>query len=772
MISELTQHTPMMQQYLKIKSQYPDTLLLYRMGDFYELFYADAVRAQQLLNITLTHRGSSAGEPIPMAGVPFHAVDGYLAKLIKLGESVAICEQIGEPGKTKGPVERKVMRVITPGTVTDDALLDPNTQHYLAALHRHDGKYELALADVASGQMLIYTTESLKDLKNELARANPAEVICIDPELRHMISSPLCKNENFDDLTSGKFSAVDLLHAYLKKTQSIALTHLCEPQVLEPHQYLQIDAVSQRNLELIQNLRGEQKNTLLSLLDCTATPAGTRLLKRWVKHPLTNVSILLQRQNAIKAIQKTQAYNELKLLLKQSGDVERISTRISMKSARPRDLTALRETLLELPALYTQIQSLETHYLQDKIDQLTDFTDACDLLIRAIKETPAQMIRDGGVIAKGYDQELDELQALSVDASDFLIKLESQEREATGISTLKVGYNRVHGFFIEVSRHQSLDIPAHYQRRQTLKNTERYITDELKQFEDKILSAKDRALSREKYLYEQLLDELGAHVFSFQALAQFLAETDVINNLAERADSLRWSCPEFSETPGISIVRGRHPVVEALSKTPFVPNDTVLIPDARMCLLTGPNMGGKSTYMRQTALIILLAHMGSFVPAESATLGPIDQIFTRIGAGDDLASGQSTFMLEMTETAHILEHATSKSLVLIDEIGRGTSTFDGMSLARSIAEYLSADIQCFALFATHYFELTDLPNAHPEIFNAHCTATQQGEQLIFQHQIKSGPASKSFGIAVARMAGLPEKLIARANSILPQGEFV
>lgn len=772
MTTDLSQHTPMMQQYLKIKAQYPNTLLLYRMGDFYELFFNDAIRAQQLLDITLTHRGSSAGHPIPMAGVPFHAVDGYLAKLLKLGESVAICEQIGDPSASKGPVERKVMRVITPGTITEEALLDPHTQSYLAVVYAKDNAYELCLADIASGQLLIYTTDSLDKLRHELIRANPAEVIC-NQTLDLPASISVMTKSYLGEVSQDHAvcpHALGGLYQYLAETHSVMLTHLRTPERLEPWQYLQVDVSSQRNLELLESLRGESKNNLLYLLDHTATPAGTRLLKRWLKQPIRHIPTLLMRQDAIKAIQSKQAYSELKLVLKQIGDIERISTRISMKTARPRDLTGLRQTLLDLPHIEHQIKQLNPHYLQEQITTLADFSHTRDLLIRAIKQEPAPIIRDGGVIAQGYDEELDMLQNLSVDASDFLNKLEAKERESTGIPTLKVGYNRVHGFFIELTRNQAGGAPAHYHRRQTLKNTERYITDELKQFEDKILSAKDRALSREKYLYEQLLEQLASQVSSLQVLAGFLAEVDVVANLAERADSLRWICPQFVEEPGIAIIHGRHPVVEALSSHPFVPNDTVLSREARMCLLTGPNMGGKSTYMRQTALIVILAHLGSFVPAQSAVLGPIDSIFTRIGSGDDLASGQSTFMVEMQETAHILQHATSESLVLIDEIGRGTSTFDGMSLARSIAEYLCSDIGCFTLFATHYFELTNLSEIYPHIFNAHCAASQHGDDLIFQHKIKAGPANKSFGIQVANMAGLPEKVIDNAKRVLKEME--
>lgn len=782
MTTDLSQHTPMMQQYLRIKAQYPNQLLFYRMGDFYELFYEDAVKAQQLLDITLTHRGNSAGQPIPMAGVPYHAADTYLAKLLKLGVSVAICEQIGDPALSKGPVERKVMRIVTPGTLTDEALLDPQAQHYLAVVYSQAGHYELCLADIASGQVLSFATDSYAALKNELVRANPAEVLLNDhPEslsLCEEIQARTIQNESYFNEQQARVRiavqwtqapefesrrALGCLLRYLDETQAVTLPHLRQPEILIPFQYLQVNATTQRNLELIESLRGDKKSSLFQILNHTATPAGTRLLKRWLLQPIRHRDTLLARQQAIKAIQHQQAYADLKPLLKQCGDLERIATRICLGSARPRDLTALRQTLIELPRIQAVLNGLTPHYLQAQAQDLTHFDEILTLLIKAIKEEPALIIREGGVIAQGYDEELDQLRALSHDASDFLIKLEAQERERTGLSTLKVGYNRIHGFFIEVSRQQADKLPPYYHRRQTLKNAERYITDELKQFEDKVLSAKDRALSREKYLYESLLEQLALQLVSLQDLALFLAEVDVLSNLTERADSLRWVCPEFTDEPGLAIQNGRHPVVEALSPYPFVPNDCYLTPAQRLCLITGPNMGGKSTYMRQTALMVILAHMGSFVPASKVVLGPIDSIFTRIGSGDDLASGQSTFMVEMKETAEILSQATNQSLVLIDEIGRGTSTYDGINLARSIAEYLCEDLQSYTLFATHYFELTDLPEKYPQIFNAHCTAVQEGEHLIFQHTLKPGPTNKSFGIQVAQMAGLPEKVIQRAG---------
>lgn len=789
MLENIDQHTPMMQQYLRIKSQHPNMLVLYRMGDFYELFYDDAEYAHKLLDITLTHRGQSAGKPIPMAGVPFHAVDSYLAKLVKLGESVAICEQVGEVGASKGPVERKVVRIITPGTLTEESLLDAKSHNYLAALYAHQNHYELTLIELASGQVLTFETQDFKLLQQTFGRYHPAEVLLNDhADLINLCKPVSVKHIQADSWFNANQAKVRIqmqwdgvkqsiaTHAlgcalrYLDETQSVHLPHLCEPTTLNPVETLQLDANTQRNLELVLNLRGSKQHTLFSVLDNTTTAPGSRLLKHWLLNPLRDTAVLTARQHAIKAYQHQQSYFELAQQLKQVADIERISTRIALNTARVRDLTQLRQTLQQLPTLHQTLQSLPAHYLQQQANILSGFSDMADLLQHAILEEPAQIIRDGGVIADGYDDELDELNSLSENANAFLVELEAQEREKTGIATLKVGYNRVHGYFIELSRAQAGLAPTHYHRRQTLKNVERYITEELKSFEDKILSARERALAREKFLYEQLLQELGKSLAALQTLARFLSELDVINNLAERADSLRWQCPTFVDGIALDIQQGRHPVVEAVSSHPFVPNDLQLNQAQRMFLITGPNMGGKSTYMRQTALIVILAYIGSYVPAESANIGHIDKIFTRIGSADDLAQGQSTFMVEMRETAFILDNATPNSLVLIDEIGRGTSTFDGMSLARSIAEYLSSEIQSLTLFATHYFELTQLPETDPAIVNMHFTATQTDNSLIFMHKIKPGPANKSFGVDVAKMAGLPERVIHRAKRVLKEVE--
>lgn len=777
-------HTPMMQQYLTIKAEHPNTLLFYRMGDFYELFYEDAQYAHQLLGITLTSRGQSNGQPVPMAGVPFHAADGYLAKLVKLGESVAICEQVGDV-TGKGPVERKVVRIITPGTLTDDNLLEANTSNYLATVFAQNEDYAACFVEVASGQLYCLHTEELTILQQELMRFNPAEILFNEhPQINDMcrtIKAAHTRPLSYFDKSQAKIrcdvqwpgcineplimQALGCMLQYLHDTQSAALIHLNKPILLDPSHHLHIDATTQRHLELVANFRGGKENTLFSILDKTTTAAGSRLLKFWLLHPLRDLTRITQRLTAVAAYQEAQAYFDVATTLKQSADIERISTRIALMQAKPRDLAQLRDTLALLHDIGHIVNQRPSHYLQEQVKSFHQYDPIHALLSKAIMAEPAHLIRDGGVIAAGYDAELDEYRGLSEHASDFLLKLEADEREKTGLSTLKVGYNRIHGYYIEISRLQSHQAPAHYQRRQTLKNAERYINDELKVFEDKILSANERALAREKYLYEELQLALAAYLQPLQKLARFLSALDVLSTLAERADSLHWLCPRLHLGDGLSIRKARHPVVESITQTPFVPNDLIMDESTRMLLITGPNMGGKSTYMRQNALIVILAYMGSYVPA-LAEIGVIDKIFTRIGSSDDLAGGQSTFMVEMTETAHILSHATHQSLVLIDEIGRGTSTYDGMSLARSIAQYLNTKVKAYTLFATHYFELTTLPQTHPTITNVHCDATQLGHSLIFSHLIQPGPANKSFGIQVARMAGLPEAVVEQANAFL------
>ncbi len=783
-------HTPMMQQFLRIKSEFPHMLLFYRMGDFYELFYDDAKRAAELLGITLTARGSSAGEPIPMAGVPYHAAEGYLARLIKLGESVAICEQIGDPATTKGPVERKVMRIVTPGTVTDEALLDERSDNLICAVTQSHTHYGLATLDITSGRFSVQQLEGDEALAAELERLHPVELIASE-EMAQAPAHPgltrlapwhfehdsaqrlLCQQFGTRDLTGfgceglveATSAAGALLH-YVQETQRGALPHLHGLSLEQHDEAVQLDAASRRNLELETNLGGDNRNTLAGVMDHAATAMGSRQLRRWINRPLRDHQALRGRQQAIETLLEQRLFDELRDSLRGIGDIERILTRIALKSARPRDLTQLREALHRLPALQQQLAGLDSPLLGDLIQRIASYPELHTLLSKAIIDEPPMLIRDGGVIAEGYDSELDELRAIRENAGQFLLDLEAREREQTGIATLKVSYNRVHGYYIEVSRAQSDKVPVEYVRRQTLKNAERFITPELKAFEDKALSAAERALAREKGLYEELLDMLGAQLAPLQQSAAALAELDAINNLTERADSLRLVRPELSTTPGLNIRAGRHLVVEQVMEEPFIPNDIRFDEARRMLIITGPNMGGKSTYMRQTALIVLLAHIGSFVPAEQATIGPVDRIFTRIGASDDLATGRSTFMVEMTETANILNNATEQSLVLMDEIGRGTSTFDGLSLAWACARHLATRLHAFTLFATHYFELTTLPETLPHCANVHLDAVEHGENIIFMHSIKEGPANQSYGLQVAQLAGVPREVVQQAKQKL------
>lgn len=796
-IQEVNQHTPMMQQYLRIKANYPQTLLFYRMGDFYELFYDDAVSIAKILNITLTARGQSAGKPIPMAGVPFHSAENYIAKLIRQGLSVAIAEQVGDPKTATGPVERQVVRVLTPGTVSDAAFLDDKQDNLLLSIYAQGKQYGMAALDLAGGRFHLMEVEGEEALQSELARLKPAEILVSDdsalpafleshPYVRRRApwdfdletSTRLLKEQmgTFDlsgfgcDGLSASLSAAGALLHYARETQRAALPHVKSLQVERREESLMLDAASRRNLELTTNLSGGEENTLASVLDKTASAMGSRLLKRWLNRPLRDHAILKMRQEAVQSLMTQHAYLSLQNTLRAIADMERILARIALKTARPRDLVALADTLKCLPILQVELQSTSASRLQHLKTQLGEFPEQVDLLSRAIVDNPPVTIRDGGVIAKGYDAELDELLALSENAGDFLIKLEEQEKARTGLSTLKVGYNRIHGYYIEISRLQSVTVPIDYVRRQTLKNAERFITPELKAFEDKALSARDRALAREKILYEELLEKFMPLLDVLQASANAMAEIDVLANFAERAASLNWCCPVLNNDIGISIIGGRHPVVEAVSSQPFVPNDVEFNHDKRMLIITGPNMGGKSTYMRQIALITLLAHVGCFVPATSATIGQVDRIFTRIGAADDLASGRSTFMVEMTETASILHHATDKSLVLMDEIGRGTSTFDGLSLAWSCAAYLAQTVKAFTLFATHYFELTVLAEENSTVHNIHLDAAEHGDKIIFLHKVQPGAANQSYGIQVAQLAGVPRAVIAGAKIKLKELE--
>ncbi|WP_162063464.1 DNA mismatch repair protein MutS [Vibrio taketomensis] len=792
-------HTPMMQQYLKLKAENPDILLFYRMGDFYELFYDDAKKASQLLDISLTKRGSSAGEPIPMAGVPYHAVEGYLAKLVQLGESVAICEQVGDPATSKGPVERKVVRIVTPGTVTDEALLSERVDNLIAAIYHHNGKFGYATLDITSGRFQLTEPETEEAMAAELQRTSPRELLFPeDFEPVHLMSSrsgnrrrPIWEfeidtakqqlNQQFGTRDLVGFGveqaklglcAAGCLIQYVKDTQRTALPHIRSLTFDRQDHSVILDAATRRNLEITQNLSGGLDNTLAEVLDKTATPMGSRMLKRWLHQPMRCIDTLNQRLDAITDIKDLSLFCDLQPVLKQIGDIERILARLALRSARPRDLARLRHAMQQLPDLASVLASLNHPYLAKLAQYAAPMDEVCDLLERAIKENPPVVIREGGVIASGYNAELDEWRDLADGATEYLEKLEREERERHDIDTLKVGYNAVHGFYIQVSRGQSHLVPAHYVRRQTLKNAERYIIPELKEHEDKVLNSKSKALSVEKKLWEELFDLLLPHLEQMQNLASAVSQLDVLQNLAERADNLDYCRPTLSQNPGITIKAGRHPVVEQVMNEPFIANPIELNAQRKMLIITGPNMGGKSTYMRQTALIALMAHIGSYVPAESAQIGSIDRIFTRIGASDDLASGRSTFMVEMTETANILHNATERSLVLMDEIGRGTSTYDGLSLAWASAEWLAKQIGALTLFATHYFELTELPNQIAHLANVHLDAVEHGDSIAFMHAVQEGAASKSYGLAVAGLAGVPKAVIKQARAKLSQLELL
>lgn len=784
----------MMRQYLRIKAEHPDTLLFYRMGDFYELFYEDAHRAAKLLNITLTSRGQSAGAPIPMAGVPFHAVEGYLAKLVKLGLSVAICEQLGDPATSKGPMERQVARIVTPGTLTDEALLDERRDNLLVALHHNKGLYGIASLELSGGRFTITQLQGEIALNNELERLRPAELLMSEdfipptpwrqhPGLRprapwhfdtDSATRTLCAQfgvRNLDGFgcadQSVSLGAAGCLLQYVKDTQRSALPHLIGLRVERHEDSIVLDAASRRNLEVEDSLSGRPEHTLLGVLDRCVTPMGARLLRRWLHRPLRDRHTLAQRRGRAQYLLAHNGYEYLRGLLRGIGDMERILARVALKSARPRDLVALADALARLPDVQAFLSQPEEPLLANLAERASPQPAVYTLLRRAIIANPPQVVRDGGVIAPGYDAELDELRNLSEHADEYLVALEARERQRTGIANLKVGFNRVHGYYIEVTRAQSQAVPADYLRRQTLKGAERYIIPELREFEHKALRAQEQALAREKFLYEDLLDQLITRLPVLQATATALAELDVLANLAERAAALRWNPPELVDTPCIEIKAGRHPVVEQVLDEPFVPNDLRLEPERRrMLVVTGPNLGGKSTFMRQTALIVLLAHIGSYVPAEQAIIGPIDRIFTRIGASDDLATGRSTFMVEMSEAANILHNATPNSLVLIDEIGRGTSTFDGLALAWACAAHLASAVRAFTLFATHYFELTRLPDEYPGIANVHLDAVEHGESIVFLHQVQEGPASRSYGLQVAALAGVPPVVIQQARQRL------
>ena len=785
-----------MTQYLRIKAENPEYLLFYRMGDFYEMFYDDAHKAAELLDITLTARGSSNGSPIPMAGVPYHAADSYLSRLINLGESVAICEQIGDPTASKGPVERQVVRVLTPGTLTEEALLDSRNESLLIAVSEDKGRYGLATAELSSGRFTVSELNSVTELQAELARLQAAEILIdeslvdalslFDKQLRTLppwhfeletAQRRLCehfqiqdlKGFGCEDLTLAVVAAGCLLN-YAQETHRTALPHIRGLSLEKTSDSIRLDPQSRRNLELETNLSGGREHTLLSILDKTVSPMGARLLRRWLLRPLRHHETLIQRQQAIQQFLTTQSVDDIQGMLRKQGDVERIVARIALTTARPRDFMHLRNTLMLLPDLHRLLKDSTSKRLVQLDRDLGTFPELLSLLQSALIDEPPVLIRDGGVIAEGYNEELDHLRTIRDRASQFLNDLEQRERDRTGVSTLKVGYNRVHGYFIEISRSHHIDVPTEYVRRQTLKNAERYITPELKGFEDQVLSANERALALEKSLYEELFEKLSPDLAALEVSANALAELDVLANLAERADALNYVAPEFSNHIGINITAGRHPVVESVTEQTFCPNDVEFTDQQRLLLVTGPNMGGKSTYMRQVALIVLMAHMGSFVPADKAIIGTVDQIFTRIGASDDLASGRSTFMVEMSEAANILNNATQHSLVLMDEIGRGTSTFDGLSLAWACAEKLVRDLSAYTLFATHYFELTELPSLYDKAINVHLDAIEHGDKIVFLHQLKLGAANQSYGLQVAKLAGIPNDVIKAAKNKLQQLE--
>jgi len=797
------EHTPLMKQFFAAKAEHPDVLLFFRMGDFYEMFYDDARKAARLLDITLTQRGQSGGAPIPMAGVPAHSHEGYLARLVALGESVAICEQIGDPALAKGLVERRVVRIVTPGTVTDEALLDERRDTLLMAIAPGREGFGLAWADLAGGRFLVNEVETEDALAAELARLEPAELLLPDQDgLPGFLAAQagvrrrapwlfdaeaarraLTRFFRTHDLAGFGLesrpratAAAGALLAYVEETQKQRLPHLSSIAFEAADEGIAMNAATRRHLELDSRVDGNLRHTLLGVIDTSITPMGGRLLRRWLHRPLRAQATLRERHHAVETLLESRAFEPLRERFRALGDLERILARVALRSARPRDLSTLRDGLTALPELRAGLSPLDSPRLGALAAALGEHDDSAGLLARAVTAQPPLLLRDGGVIADGFDAELDELRRLSTNADQFLLDLEAREREASGIATLKVGYNRVHGYFIEISKGQADKAPVHYTRRQTLTGAERYITEELKAFEDKVLGTRERALAREKALYEELLDALNTELEPLKRCAAALSELDALCAFSERALALDWSRPVLVESPGIRIERGRHPVVEAVREEPFEPNDLALSPERRMLVITGPNMGGKSTYMRQNALIVLLAHIGSFVPAAEAVIGPIDRILTRIGAGDDLARGQSTFMVEMSETSYILHHATDRSLVLMDEIGRGTSTYDGLALAEACARHLAQHNRAFTLFATHYFELTALANEPGAgIANVHLDAvdhrdSQGNERLVFMHAVREGPANRSFGLQVAALAGLPRPVIAQARTLLERLE--
>lgn len=773
-------HTPMMQQYLQIKSSYPNELLFYRMGDFYELFYEDAEKAANLLDITLTARGKSNGQKIPMAGVPYHAADGYISKLIRIGETVVICEQVGTPNG-KGPVERKVTRKITPGTLTDEIFLNKSSTNLISAIYSQNGKFGIAYLEISTGNFGCFEVKNEQEVDAQIERLSPSEILLVDIDykLKKQYPSQKVKNakekvllEHFsvsnlaylglEEHKCAATSAATLL-AYAKECISNDLRYINNIKCEHSNDFLRIDAQTRSHLELTSHL--------FPVIDFTCTSMGTRLLKTWINRPERNHNHLEDRLDAVQQLISSHNYQNYPSVLKQIGDIDRVITRVYLRSARPRDLLKLKISLEKIPELKKLIGNVASIELQTIKNNLQELPEIISLIDSAILDEPAALIRDGGVIANGYDQQLDELRMLQNNATEYLAKLENEQKISTGISTLKVDYNRVHGFYIEISKAQTNSVPADYQRRQTLKNVERYITPELKEFEDKILSSKDRALAREKYLYEQLLEKVNNVTSLVQIIAASIAKLDVFVALADAAVSYNYSRPQFTQKSEIIIKNGRHPVLEH-TQQPFVANDANLSSNKNLAIITGPNMGGKSTYMRQIALIVLLAHIGSFVPADNATIGNIDQIFTRIGASDDISTGKSTFMVEMSEAAAIIKNASAQSLVLIDELGRGTSTYDGVALAWAVAKHIATKNKSLAMFATHYFELANLPKVVSNCKNLHFTATEGEHGLVFSHKVLAGSAKHSLGLQVARLAGIPDEVISNAKDKLKDLEVI
>lgn len=784
----------MVRQYLAIKAEYPNTLLFYRMGDFYELFFEDAERAAGILEITLTARGKSGDAPIPMAGVPFHSVDQYLAKLVKANITVAICEQIGDPTTSKGPVERKVVRVITPGTLTEENLLSEHQQNLTAAVIFADSKIGVATMEISSGRFEGFELDDASELSGELSRRNVAEVLIGAQDIgktgnHHDTGIPdwyfetsrvqqiLCDQFGTHDLSAFECEqfplatrAAGALVQYLRDLHGTEAPHLKAIHYIRQDDNLVLDNVTRVNLEIERSQDGNSSGSLVNLMDQCSTPMGARLLRRWVNGPIRNHDLLAERHDAIDWLAYDQRYSELGTLLRNVGDMERILARVAMKSARPRDLVRLRAALVALPAISDAITDTSSALIASLNPALAPQPALQSLLGRAIRDEPPNVIRDGGVLRDDYDTELQELRHLQRDSSEFLLALEQREKARTGIGNLRVKYNRVHGYFIELPRSQSDQVPEDYIRRQTIKNSERFIIEELKIFEDRMLGAKGKALAREKWLYDELLTTISDKIDVLLLCAHTLSELDVLQNLAERAISLNWRRPTYTDQATLEIRGGRHPLVERTLASGFIPNSTRLDTSTRMQMITGPNMGGKSTYMRQVAVIALLAHTGCFVPADSATIGTLDRIYTRIGAADDLAGGRSTFMVEMTEMAHILRNATEHSLVLVDEIGRGTSTFDGLSLAWACASDLARRIGAYTLFSTHYFELTALADKLKGVVNVHLDAVEHGDKIVFLYSVKTGPASQSYGLQVARLAGVPDNVIEESRNKMAELE--